>query len=61
MDAAVLKAEAVAADIAKIPETAMTKAVNAFYAKKQEITDNIDRRIKSLRSVVQSVLPARNK
>ena len=61
VDAAKLKAEVVAGDIAKLPDMAKTKAVNAFNAKKMDITSRIEKKIQSLRSAVQSVFPASNK
>ena len=61
IDAAVLKAEATAADIAKIPEIAANKVTVAYETKKQEITNTIDKNVQLVKSAVNSILPADSK
>jgi hypothetical protein len=56
--AAILKAAETAADIRKIPDTAISKAQTAYNAKKLEITTTIDKNVKSLQSAVDSVIPS---
>ena len=58
LDAAVLKAEGTAADLAKIPQIAATKVSNAYEMKKQEISDSIDKNVQSVKSVVDSIIPS---
>jgi hypothetical protein len=58
LDAAILKAAETAADIRKIPDTAISKAQTAYNAKKLEITSTIDKNVKSLQSAVDSVIPS---
>jgi hypothetical protein len=58
LDAAILKAAETAADIRKIPDTAISKAQSAYNAKKLEITTTIDKNVKSLQSAVDSVIPS---
>jgi hypothetical protein len=61
LDAIITKAEATAADIKKIPDTAVSKAQAAYTSKKQEITDTIDKNVNSIKSIAGSVLPTDDK
>ena len=58
LDAAVLKAEETAADIAKIPQIAVSKVSNAYETKKQEISDTIDKNVQSVKKAVDSIIPS---
>lgn len=61
LDAIITKAEATAADIAKIPDTAVSRVQAAYTTKKQEITDTIDKNVNSIKSIAGSVLPTDDK
>ena len=61
LDALIMQAEATAADIAKIPDTAVSRAQAAYSSKKQEITDTIDKNLNAIKSIAGSVLPSDDK
>jgi hypothetical protein len=61
LDAIITKAEATAAEIKKIPDTAVSRAQAAYTTKKQEIKDTIDKNVNSIKSIAGSVLPADDK
>ena len=61
LDAIVTKAEATAADIAKIPDAAVSRAQAAYSTKKQEITDTIDKNVNTIKGIAGSVLPSDDK